>query len=80
MPPITVLILIVCLCLHARIGKVSKHSLHKVTINIYICIYMYIYIYILTIVYIYINYICGSVAKKSDTQAVGYGFDPRPDH
>ena len=26
------------------------------------------------------NYLCGSVAKASDTQAVGHGFDPRPDH
>ena len=30
------------------------------------------------------RYICnclrGSVAKASDTQAVGPGFDPRPDH
>ena len=24
--------------------------------------------------------LCGSVAKASDTQAVGHGFDPRPDH
>ena len=29
--------------------------------------------------YIY-NCLCGSVAKASDTQAVGHGFDPRPDH
>ena len=34
---------------------------------------MYIYIYILYC-------LCGSVAKASDTQAVGHGFDPRPDH
>ena len=26
------------------------------------------------------NCLCGSVAKASDTQAVGHGFDPRPDH
>ena len=31
-------------------------------------------------IYIYINCLCGSVAKASDTQAVGHGFDPRPDH
>ena len=29
---------------------------------------------------IYINCLCGSVAKASDTQAVGHGFEPRPDH
>ena len=29
--------------------------------------------------YIY-NFLCGSVAKASDTQAVGHGFEPRPDH
>ena len=45
-------------------------------INIYIYIYIYIYI-----IYIYIyNCLCGSVAKASDTQAVGHGFDLRPDH
>ena len=37
---------------------------------------LYIYIYI----YIYVNCLCGTVAKASDTQAVGHGFDPRPDH
>ena len=41
----------------------------------YIIYSIYIYIYI----YIY-NCLCGSVAKASDTQAVGHGFDPRPDH
>ena len=31
--------------------------------------------------YIYVyNCLCGSVAKASDTQAVGHEFDPRPDH
>ena len=30
--------------------------------------------------YMYINCMCGSVAKASDTQAVGHGFEPRPDH
>ena len=48
--------------------------------NILYNIYVYIYIYI----YIYINYIhnclCGSVAKASDTQTVGHGFEPRPEH
>ena len=40
--------------------------------NIYMHnIYIYIYIY---------NCLCVSVAKASDTHAVGYGFDPRPDH
>ena len=37
---------------------------------------LYIYIYI----YIYINCLCSSVAKASYTQAVGHGFDLRPDH
>ena len=37
---------------------------------------VYIYIYISYL----INCLCGSVAKASDTQAVGHGFDPRPDH
>ena len=27
-----------------------------------------------------LNDVHGSVAKASDTQAVGHGFDPRPDH
>ena len=27
--------------------------------------------------YVY-NYLCGSVAKASDTQAVGHGSEPRP--
>ena len=44
--------------------------------NIYIYIYIYIFIYI----YIYKNCLCGSEAKASDTQAVGHGFEPRPDH
>ena len=39
-------------------------------------IILYIYIYI----YIYINCLCGSVSKASETQAVGHGFEPRPDH
>ena len=26
------------------------------------------------------NCLCGSVAKVSDTQEVGHGFDHRPDH
>ena len=47
--------------------------------------YIYIYTIVITIycilyIYIYINCLCGSVAKASDTQAVGRGFDPRPDH
>ena len=41
---------------------------------LHICIYIYIYIYI------YINCLCGSVTKALDTQAVGHGFEPRPDH
>ena len=31
-------------------------------------------------IYLYINCLCGSVAKASDTQAVGRGFEPRTDH
>ena len=46
--------------------------IHNKEYIIYI-IYIYIYIYIF-------NCLCGSVAKASDTQAVGHGFDPRPDH
>ena len=34
----------------------------------------YIYKYIIN------NCLCGSVAKASDTQAVGRGFELRPDH
>ena len=59
-------------------------------IHIYIYIYIHIYIririrlllhYIIWCVYIYVVYcLCGSVAKAFDTQAVGHGFDPRPDH
>ena len=30
-------------------------------------------------IYIY-KYLCGLVAKASDTQSVGHGFEPRPDH
>ena len=26
------------------------------------------------------NCLCGSVAEASDTQAVGHGFEPHPDH
>ena len=40
---------------------------------------MFSYLYI-NLYYLYINCLCGSVAKASDTQAVGHGFDPRPDH
>ena len=28
----------------------------------------------------FLNCMCGSVAKAPDTQAVGHGFEPRPDH
>ena len=41
--------------------------------NLSIQIYIYIYMY-------KTNCMCGSVAKASDTQAVGHGFEPRPDH
>ena len=34
------------------------------------------YIYTILIV----NCLYGSVVKASDTQAVGHGFEPRPDH
>ena len=40
-------------------------------------IYIYIYIYS-DISYIYIT--AGLVAKASDIQAVGYGFEPRQEH
>ena len=46
-------------------------------------IYIYIYIYVCEINnynYKYIITAYGSMAKASDTQAVGHGFEPRPDH
>ena len=46
---------------------------HILIFNIYLK-YHYTYIYI------YMNCPCGSVAKASDTQLVGHGFDPRLDH
>ena len=31
--------------------------------------------------YVYIKYrVSSSMAKAADTQAVGHGFEPRPDH
>ena len=33
-----------------------------------------------TPIHLHTNCLCGSVANASDTQAVGHGFDPRPDH
>ena len=39
----------------------------------------FIYIYNTTPL-IYLYCLCGSVATASDTQAVGHGFEPRPDH
>ena len=38
--------------------------------------------YLVIHIYSYNNHdcLCGSVAKASDTQAVGHGFEPRPDH
>ena len=43
------------------------------------------YVYTYDIYYYYyksciINCLCGSLAKASDTHAVGHGFEPRPDH
>ena len=46
----------------------------------YLCIHKYIHTYIYTSIHTYYNCMCGSVAKVSDTQAVGHGFDLRPDH
>ena len=37
------------------------------------CVRVYVYVYKK-------NCLCGSVAKASDTQAVGHEFEPRPDH
>ena len=49
------------------------------TYKVSLCTYIYVHIYIY--IYIYIcNCLCGSVDKASDTQAVGHGFDPHPDH
>ena len=39
------------------------------TIGIHICTYIDIF-----------NCLCGSVAESSDTQAVGHGLEPHPDH
>ena len=54
---------------------VYKNMIYIFILKYYIYIYIYIYLYI----YIY-NCLCGSVAKASDTQAVGHGFDPHHDH
>ena len=43
---------------------------------IYYDIYIYIYIYI----YIIISGCVAQLAKVSDTQAVGHGFTPHPEH
>ena len=51
----------------------------RVNIGLRILQVYYIYIYILIYTNIYIL-TAGSVAKASDTQAVGHGFEPRPDH
>ena len=45
-----------------------------------ISIILYIYIYIYNMIVCAGNCLCGSVAKASDIQAVGHGFEPRPDH
>ena len=47
---------------------IYKHSSKNVK-----CIYIFKYIYT-------VNYLCSSVAKASDTQAVGHGFEPHTDH
>ena len=55
-------------------------------IYIYIYIYirwsyiLYLLLYIVYFILYIINCLCGSVVKASYTQAVGHGFDPRPDH
>ena len=41
--------------------------------------YLLIHLYPLFVLYIN-NCLYGSVAKASDTQALGHGFEPRPDH
>ena len=52
----------------------------KYDLRFIIIIIVYIYIYMNCLyIYIYKLPMC-SVAKASDTQAVGHGFDPRPDH
>ena len=60
----TILYLYICVILY---------NLYTILYMLYTILYLYIYIK-------YHNCLCGSVAKASDTQAVGHGFDPRPDH
>ena len=54
-----------------------NHIFNKLII---VSILYYIYIVYFIEEYIYLYCLCGSVAKASGTQAVGHGFDPRPDH
>ena len=49
--------------------------IYSIIYNKYRARNIYIYIY-----NDYIKFVCGSVAKASDTQAVGHGFEYRPDH
>ena len=52
-----------------------KQNRNSRLIERYICIHYLINRYIF-----FLNCLCGSVTKASDTQAVGYGFEPHPDH
>ena len=62
---------------------INRYFINNINIlyNSFNVIYLFlrIFIYILYSI-IYKNCLCGSVAKASDTQAVGHGFEPRPDH
>ena len=70
---------------HRRDAGQPYTKLDEVRMQVIIAKYVYKYrgcnmnIYIYIYIYIY-NCLCGSVAKASDTQAVGHGFDPCPDH
>ena len=57
------------LSLHKFTGYIL-YTIYSIEADRLICIY----------IYNILNCLCGSVAKASGTQAVGHGFDPRPDH
>ena len=59
--------------------KILKNALVLNHIILYYIVLSRIISYYLVLYYIF-NCLCGSVAKASDTQAVGHGFDPRLDH
>ena len=52
---------------HVETERSYRHLMDNVNVCICMCVSVN-------------NCLCGSVAKASDTQAVGHEFDPRPDH